>query len=340
MHLRLPDFPRQFAGRRLCGAGIRPRRPKRPWRRTLPRRSRSWTVFQGRARQGRFRGGYRPVDPEVVILESVARSTRRGISLAHAKSDAEFLQSAQVERARRTARVNGDLRGIASLTESKSSTKANLGDRRRGIDDPSKGSVRPLENRSHSTGRPSEELNMRRQTTALLIRAHCSCRPWRPRAPRARPSSAGATLFRTPTGRDRRTPAILIVDGRIAATGPFAESLSGRRHVRAVRRRNRGRRLPEQSRAFHRAEIRARLQARGGTDCVARDMLNRFGSRQSWTRPRTSSTRVPSNPCRCRGSRGTTILTPVAPLSEGWHSFLTCGTCRPSSSRNSPRRRP
>jgi ketosteroid isomerase-like protein len=58
------------------------------------------------------------LDPEVVILESGgAEYSAAEYLAAHAKSDAEFLQSAQVEPGRRTARVSGDLAWIASLTE-------------------------------------------------------------------------------------------------------------------------------------------------------------------------------------------------------------------------------
>lgn len=56
--------------------------------------------------------------PEVVILESGGAEYSAAEYLsAHAKSDAEFLQSAQVQPGRRTARVSGDFAWVASLTE-------------------------------------------------------------------------------------------------------------------------------------------------------------------------------------------------------------------------------
>jgi len=58
------------------------------------------------------------LDPEVVILESGGAEYSAAEYLsAHAKSDAEFLQSARIEPGRRTARVSGDLAWVATTTE-------------------------------------------------------------------------------------------------------------------------------------------------------------------------------------------------------------------------------
>jgi ketosteroid isomerase-like protein len=58
------------------------------------------------------------LDPDVLILESGGAEYSAAEYLAvHAKSDAEFLNSARVEPGRRTARASGDLAWVASLTE-------------------------------------------------------------------------------------------------------------------------------------------------------------------------------------------------------------------------------
>ena len=75
-------------------------------------------AFQAALQAGDIERAAGYLDPGVVILESGGAEHSRDEYLAvHAPADAQFLKTAKITPGRRTARIEGDLAWIASLSE-------------------------------------------------------------------------------------------------------------------------------------------------------------------------------------------------------------------------------